>query len=217
MSFRNLRLKLQPQRPLQYAGRVGSVVDSGADGAGDGAEQTRDVGDVVARRIEVGMVQRIEGVRAELQAYPFGERERLAQSQIQVEIPRTAQIVTGADLEAHGTGIVGVGLARVRVGEKGLAFATVQVYFQVRDRTGQNGWRVVGISGDKRVGLGKVGISAMHTGKAAHTPAADNFIEPATRSGAKVLSPPERQIVNEVSVEILRHIKVGVAAAFPRP
>src|SRR5208282_300872 len=57
----------------------------------------------------------------------------------------------------------------------------------------------------------------MHTRKAAHAPAAHNFIHPARRSRAKSPSAPKRQIVDEGSVKVLGHIEVGVVAAFPRP
>ena len=57
----------------------------------------------------------------------------------------------------------------------------------------------------------------MHAGKAAHTPASDHFTEPARRPAHKALSPSKGQIVNEISVEILVHIEVRVAAAFARP
>jgi hypothetical protein len=85
---------------LQYAGRVASVVNPGADGAGDGTEQTGDVGDVLAWRTEVRVVQRIESIRTELQAYSFGDWESFPQSQIQVEIPGATQVVARTDRKA---------------------------------------------------------------------------------------------------------------------
>src|ERR1700733_844150 len=88
---------------------------------------------------------------------------------------------------------------------------------EVRHRTDENARRIVGVSGHKRVGGGKVGVPAMPTGKAAHLPAADNLVEPARRGGDQTPSPAKRQVIDKVAAEIVGHIKVGVAATFPRP
>src|ERR1022692_1079937 len=87
----------------------------------------------------------------------------------------------------------------------------------VRHRTDHNGRGIVGIAGHKRDGARKVVKPTMPTGKAAPLPAADNLVEPARRGGSKTPSPAKRQVVDEVAAEIVGHIKVGVAAAIPRP
>ena len=211
--------ELEPRRDLQDTGAVAAVerIDVFADGAGDHSELRSAVGDVVTRRAEVGVIEGVKGICAEDQVYPFRiQGEGLAESQIDVEVTRTAQIVAAADLEAKRSDIVGIGLARVRIGVERIAPAAVDVYVRIRDRADKDGRRIVGVSGHKCVGSRKVRKTGMPEWDAAHHPAADDLVEPARRGGGEALSPANRQFIDEVAVQNASDVEIGVATAVPR-
>src|ERR1700733_5542496 len=82
-------------------------------GAADDPELAVRIGDVGAWGVEVGVVESIKGVAAELEAGAFKEGEGLAEAEIEVDVAGTAQIVAASAVKAKGAGVVGVGSGKV--------------------------------------------------------------------------------------------------------
>lgn len=164
------------------------------------------------------MVEDVEGVRAEFEVEPIlrQDREGPRQAGIHIESSWTAEVIPLSDLETGRTDEIGEDLVGIGVlVEEAVLLVDASLQIGLVG-SNEDRRRVVGVTGDEGILKSALCLTGVIVVDGRDAPAADRFIEPARIVGEELTATTHGQVVDEVAVEVLGDVEVGVSSALAR-